>query len=107
MWFFGQLSRQEVGDYLSRVSRFELSGVVSCVVLQGLLSDKGKRMASKGKKILAKHAAIFRGCSSGADIGSAVERTINRWPDVSTEEFVLLSDIVKAHKSLNPATPTK
>jgi hypothetical protein len=77
------LSKQEISEYLTKASKHDLAGIVSCVVLEKYLTEKGLKQAAEGKKILKKHQAIFLGCSSGSDIGSVIIKIFDKWPDVS------------------------
>jgi hypothetical protein len=104
-WLFGtskRMSKEEIGAYLAKVSKYDLSNVVGCVALTQHLSEKGLKMAAKGQKILKKHRAVFQGCRTGSDIGSRVIAILEKWPSLSAAELAVVSDIVVAHKSLNP-----
>jgi hypothetical protein len=97
MRFSRRLSKEEISDYLGKVSKYELD-TISLVVLEDHLSEKGLKSAARGKKLLKKHGALFAGCTSGSDLGEVVRRTVDKWPDVSPDEYSLVSDLVKAHR---------
>ena len=94
------LTEQEITQYLTHTNKHALAGVVSCVALTQFLTDKGKAMAAEGQIILLNHQGLFEGCSSGATIGAVINRIVERWPSVSTEERELLADVVIAHRSV-------
>jgi hypothetical protein len=99
MWFSRRLSREEVGAYLATANRSELRSLLSSVVVEQHLNEKGRKYAAAGKKIILKHQAIFRDCKV-KDLFDVISSLIDRWPNVTSEEHDLMSDLVKAHRSL-------
>ena len=98
--FSKPLSKQEIGEYLAKVGKNQIGTLFTAVMVEAFATEKGKRAAAKGKEILTRHKRLFQGCQKNQDILSRLDSICDRWPNVSDAEHALLSDLVKAHRSI-------
>ena len=98
--FSKPLSKQEVGEYLAKVGKYQIGVPFTAVIAENFVNEKGKRVAAEGKKILTRHKLLFQGCQTNQDIMSRLNAICDRWPNVSDAEHALLSDLVKVHRSI-------
>lgn len=82
MRFSRRLSPEEISDCFRQIDESRFGWMVSTF-----------DFFPEARKILKKHQALFRDCAR-ADIGPRIDRVIGKWPDVSSDEFALVSDLV-------------